>query len=1033
MKSYNNWSELELYDNIRIDNLPNCNIISVTEWICKNNHLYGIGINDGKFCKMLVSGTTTALYVFAKDAPSLSLLYNLKFLNFEEKITKIDFKLKIEKESLLHVLIENEESEYQLYRVPTNSAGDSNQLHSLINTTALRNYIKTTASWSIELFVVFEMIKRGTPIENCHVYNIEVDSDLKINKDAKPHNFDLFAFDIETVSSYDNRLPRGDAKDDVLFSVSIVNHTAKILYSFINLPCNEIDHDTEEDIKKKKLDPASLFKDHTNGEFTRKLEVFNDEASMLKRTVNLFTNHKNPYILLSYNGKGYDMIFLFKRCAYLAIHDSLSNFWLHKGILTCGMNMIHIDLISIFRQMYPELKLTLDNVSKSCLGENVGGKVEFNAINLRFIYKQMYNNKIIPKDGYFKDYNVDLSKVMKYNDVDSILLCRLWTVLKYNDFLPQLCQSHLISIIRYSQCKMQEFINNQSIYNSMVYGNLLTLHKNSEMVVKAKQVLFTFDQSKMSAGINNESYGGGFNMRGGREVYTNCKINDIVAYYPKLKEGHNISYETVCVVDVKSLKSLRSHFKPDVLKNCRFFEFTIHKASKDELQNMIHTRDLINSISSNCDEFESVDECVKCLNDTDRVIIMYVAENGNKSVLGKLISEQNKHRDEIKLLKKSLDATIEQVEDRIFKIKNKENEGCDMDDFFDLEEEEEDVDSSKNEYIENVHLRIKVWTTEKINKCDNIDDLNSFKESLVGELSRVNSVYRNLKVVNCSYYGLLGASYGALSGRNVAAILTTFGRKYIIDMARYAYRNQNEVVLVDTDSVMTCNINNKGKDIDINAFAKNLNSKLELSCKQYQFMFVMAKKVYIAKCSGKWMSRGINKNGPEIWNVIIYNLCQKYLIDLTPVSSKDIKRVLIEDVYMYMINCAKKDKSILICSMKPNTEKMQTANTPIAKMMRCIIEEEPEHSFTSHVKYFFLLKNKPTDTVFESEHRLIETPLSCINLFKFLSKIRKPMYQILCKAVSLSNVKNHNCYASITESEFAIESLSAFMDVNEVL
>lgn len=1058
MIKFNHFKETQLYYENRKKHYAPRKLLYVLEWTTEQDKIYGYGVSEtGDPGILQVENCNTSLYVFTKKEQYFNAIFNLKYISLHRQILKLEnTKFEIPPDTLLHALVESNSDdhetdalrEFNVYEIPTKSHSDSMSLHKLLNSTALKNYIHTTAIWSLELNLIFEQTKRGVPLENCKVYNVYFDTKLKHVADTNPPHIPMRAFDIETVSSINNRIPIGDAKNDVLFSIAIVDYDSKTILSAINLPhcLNSSDDDDERLAKKRKMDTAKLF-DVVNSkykelvEFKRKMKIVTDERSLLKWLLSEFDAVRNVHVMLGYNSKGYDIPFLLKRAAYLNLPE-FKNFWSVHGMPVYGFYMIHIDMLKIFQKLYPEVTShNLDNMARLCL-EGVR-KVKFDAVNLRHIYRHILDHGI-PDGGNFEKYNVDLNTIMSYNEMDSVLLIRLWNVLNYDSFLPCLYRSHLISIIRYCQCKIGEFINNKSVYDALCEGKVLTLHKSiandSVISVCSDKFLYRYNHNRLAAGINETSFGGGFNMRVARQFYTNCQVNDVVAYYPKLQEGLNISYESVALIEMRSLKFIKPYLNFEK-HECRFFVFTVHKNSKDEMVNQKNTRDLIKSLIGNCDELSSLQECESRLTDSDRIFIL--SKSKKKTLLGGLITRQNYLRDLAKENKKKLEELLQHISMRIntFHLNNEDEIN-----FFDDDDDDDSDDGNKDETkvvqiqksdkkkcidMDMLEPSVRLMSFDEIGRCKSINELIQHQSDIKGELSRINSLYRNLKIVNCSYYGLLGSDYGALSGRTVAAITTTLGRKYIIDMAKAAERNDSTAILIDTDSVFVCNNSSKNNNTNhVNNYIKTLNVNIEISTKIYQYIFVMAKKVYIAKCKGKYLSRGINKNGPAIWDDIIFSLTEKYLVQRTPITCDDLVSVLENEIYNFILNRVKEDKSIVVCTMSP---KSIDANTPIANMMRRVREEESTFIFSRKVNYFHYKSGSPTNVSFESAHRLENTPLSKLNLFKFISKINNPIYQILSKAIGDCNYRLHKTRCTITKSEFDSDSLIAFVNVNEKL
>ena len=308
--------------------------------------------------------------------------------------------------------------------------------------------------------------------------------------------------------------------------------------------------------------------------------------------------------------------------------------------------------------------------------------------------------------------------------------------------------------------------------------------------------------------------------------------------------------------------------------------------------------------------------------------------------------------------------------------------------------------------------------------------LKSYSDLLKSEFVQINAQYRNLKIVNSSCYGLLGSSYGLLRGRHVAAIATMFGRKFIIKTAIVGRELGFTLILSDTDSVFLAPTNVKDSTAakQIIDRIKDINSCLQLNNKTYPMVFVIAKKTYFALYN-EIFSRGINKNGPSIWVSILDNLVQKYIIEQADIYMSNVKPLLISiylDVYKHM----KVNKSIVLCNMNAKHYSEYKSQTPVKKLMDRILEQNSGYVFGKSIRYFHKWQNNPRTVCFALEYELENTPISMINLYKFLSKIKMAIYSILSMALIITN-KKRNVYYTINSDDFDKINIISFIEARQ--
>lgn len=1043
------------YSNKKLDVTPDIeqnDYVYSMEILTRHQDFYLLGCDEkGYQKKCRLDDTQPGLYVWVQSYSDLYCMVRLKYLDLTRNTTDCGCSLTATGVSLLDRVLntnmvhrDDEEPNWFMYKIPTKTYDDSRNLYFLLTeSVAFSSYIKCTALWSLEMFLMLEKFCKTKSWQNVTMYGVYLNSLMENCFTKATPIIDFVAFDIETGSHDRNRIPMGELKTDVLLSTSIVKITAyeKTLYSISN--CTE---------HASKINCKLLIENGRETKYpynlTRKVMVMEKEIDVLRETLKLLFTPKRFSFILGYNSKGYDISFLLKRSVYLGLVEA-DDFYVQSGIITYSLFTTHIDIYLIIEKYYKgELSsFSLKNVVSECI--NHASKVDLDAVELRFIYMHMLDNGI-PENGEFPQWNTTLAEMAHYNDVDSILVMRLWYELGYDQFLIDVSRNYIISMIRLGQSEISEYVSTKYQLTAFV-NNILACTHHENVLVDADNMVIKYDNGKLVASVDNNgkegSYGGGYNYCESKKIHYDVDMCDYVAYYPYLIEGFNISPETCCLVSVKCALTFLNE---DNCKHIEMYRFNAHKSSPDPIANKIEARLLLNGIIDNVSVVLLKD--LTCMDLNSKIILL---DRKHIGILTRVMKHQNNVRDIAKSNKKTIQAISEKINEALsiklmeeemgetFTSINQTNNAADDDDgfsdddedeakvdaadddgFSDDDEAEASTESNKDETCINygmsdvdlVSFRIKMPTPGEILKMD-IDMLNVWQNKLSAEFSRLNSMYRSLKIENSGMYGLLGSAFGGVKAKHVAGIVTCFGRKYIIETAKIAQKNNYMVVLIDTDSVFMRALDDPNRKNNIPATMARINPKLELNTKRYPCVFTITKKVYIASYDGCF-SRGITKNGPHIWADTLYDAFKTYILNKEQITTKDLIAKL-QLIYRNLYNLLGINKKLVLCKMNiKDISEYKCGATPTKMLMERIVNENPNYVFDRKLIYFHLMRNNAKEVVFEIDYKLNDTHLSQLNLFKFFSKIHTPLYHIFSMAMTDYLREKKNIHYSITKKAF---------------
>lgn len=1031
---FDNNSQIQWLKNVPITTDP----LYVLDWFSENNLFYVIGINPNnlQYEKLKIKNIIPGLYVWAVDEFKMrNLLINV--LPANTVIEKIEnSKYYSNTVNVFDCILNSNryDKNWQLFKIETTSFLESKNLYNVIsNNQSLSYHITTLGQWTLSTFIMMEMHVQ----KKSYIYCVGIDENMNyVSMDNVIQKIPTVVFDIETVSNYDHRIPMGNYICDHIMSITIIVGTE--LYTIFNIPVNS---ESDMEYIKNKIE---------NVEFSnyykiknRNIFIENSEINLLCRVFDIFEKISTPYLCLGYNSRGYDMPFLLNRCVYLNLMDHVNKFYFINGILSYGKNMIHLDVNQIIVKFFAQelTSFTLKNVALNLLEDENTQKLDFNARNLRYIYKYMNDfnttnygnfNSVMCGQNHVK-WEVDIGTLAKYNEMDCLVVLALWDKLRYDVFITYASKHFFLPFIRITLSKLSEYQSGNMIFVGLqketVFG-----HHFTHQTVKNKEIMLYMNVDNIASSQNDSSYGGGFNFRIGKQVFPIVHAMDAQAYYPELISGLNLSHETTSLITVGDFLLLNKHTSFDE-NDYSFFKFCTHKSlfskfasntkSLERIEQGITPYGYINKFSNNCEALTL--EKIKTMSTKEKIVVI---NNNKKGILSDIIQTRNSLRNTAKTNKKLLNVHLEMIQNMIIKYNLGEIEKDD-DDFADSDEEDENIDFNIENYIIKnkmnipeeqflVSIQLELIGNEVFSKCKNpVEAIDVYSKYLSAEFVRLNSHYRNMKLLNNSIYGLLGSSYGTLKSKNIAAIVTMFGRKFIIEAAKIGNSINGSTIYSDTDSVyfdFSKSIVQK-PHLHVIREVNKLNKNVILNFKIYKDVFIIGRKTYIATSGDSIFSRGINKNGPELWKTIMNQFYTRFIVQGESITEDDVHDVLY-NMYDYTFKEVEKNKQQVLRTMTIQDRNAYKKELPITKLMTRIKKQYPTFVFGNKISYFYkTMVGDIGNIYFALDFELQETNIEDINIYKFYSGILNSYYSIISYAIENQAFEKHGIvikYSNVT-------------------
>lgn len=1033
----------------QVPDTPKSNYLYITDWQVDGDDYFGVGINKmtRKLEKFKVANLSSGLYVWALNQQTLKEL----LVNFT--ISDITYVKQNTEYMNNHVTVLDDimksgryQPKWKLFKLHTTSFNESKSLHySISNSTGFLQHIAVLGQWNLSTFMMMEFHVKGMD----YIYGKYINERLQYLENIES-NFNLFTtvYDIETVSNYDHRIPTGNFFADHIMSVTFIKGTEII--TLFNIP---LTFDHQLDAAKSIIDKISA-KDYYKME-TRTTLVYNTEWDLLAKLFELFESIDEAYICLGYNSRNYDMPFLLTRAIYLGM-PQVSKFYYVNGILSYGMNMIHVDLNQVLVKYFAQelSSFSLKNVAKALLEDDDTQKVDFNARNLRYIYQFMIESGHLNNGKYDNvlcrqpnPWSISLDIMAKYNEMDCLVVLALWDKLQYEHFITYASRVFFLPLVRLGLSKLNEYLSTNMIYEGLQQNTIFAHHTNSSLTMNS-QMMYTLNIENISSDAN-KAFHGGFNERKNRGCYHEVHAMDARAYYPELISGMNLSHETASLLRIKDLK-LIARGCTNFDESFKIMKFCTHKAINQNIKPPSTTcENIINAIASaayvhcmvdNCPtiKFEDLDK----YNDMDKVVVLHKTHRG---ILSKIIEQRNTLRNIAKSSKKEISSHIDACQTLLseYKLKNRmgsnkynddeeeeisysddddnnddNEEEISYDDYDDDDEDDmiinkvysiEDFKIPKDKHTEEavymVTKHIRLLEKKDFNKFeDAIKSLELYIEDLKLEFTRLNSHYRNMKLLNNSIYGLLGASYGTIKAKNLAAIVTMLGRHFIVEASRIGNMINANMIYSDTDSVFF-SISNaivKNSANRIISGVNRLNANVVLNDKVYKDMFVLGKKTYIATCNDMIFSRGINKNGPNLWKTMMDRFYVQFIKNRESLNFSGVYDILF-DMYMDTYKLLYDNRNAILRLVSIRTRESYKMNTVVTKLIDRISLEKPDYKFDSKVYCFYRIFGDISNTHLALDIEMDDTPIEEINLYKFYSNIVSTYYLIFAYAIEQTN------------------------------
>ncbi|UVT30805.1 DNA polymerase [Penaeus vannamei nudivirus] len=1072
-----------------LSTIPNAKpkeFLYILDWIEDSNDYYGVGINKQtkSLQKFKVTNINHGVYVWALDESMLRAL----LVNFDT-ILSID-PVKTEKTyTNNNVTIIDDfmgtgryNDQWKMFKLTTANYLDGKKLHYLImNNVGISTYISTIGQWDLTSFMMMEFHARNRNF----IYATYINEALEYSKETEAMKLLTAVYDIETVSNYDHRIPLGNYHSDHIMSVTLI--VGDTVYTLFNLP---LENNVELQSAKSKIDKVSTEEYYKVK--NRQTFMFNSENDLLSKLFSLFEEINEVYICLGYNSRNYDMPFLLSRAVYLGM-PHVKNFYYMNGILSYGKNMLHLDLHQIIVKYFAtELSsFSLKNVGKALLDDINTQKLDFNARNLRYVYKfilehghtnnGIFNNELCNQQN---KWSIDLANMAKYNEMDCLVVLALWDKLQYEDFINYASRVFFIPFTRLGLSKLKEYLSTNMIYESLQRNTIVTYHPDVQMTKNAEKVFALNTEIVASSDANKKAFNGGFNERKRRGYYPKVYAMDARAYYPELISGMNLSHETVSLLRIKDLLALTSNYDKDFDEYYKIIKFCTHKSMNEYALNglsancklvadYIASTAYVDSLADNCPHILYKD--LNLYNPNDKVVVIHKKQRG---ILSLIIEERNSLRNLAKRSKNSVKSIIDQFENILDDFKTKEfmnaqigntndDEDADitysddenedgedlMDDdqditYSDEEDDEDDGEDSKDFNIEKCKIerdpnqseasymvmsQVKLLSKKDFEKLDNkIEALSKYIEYLQNDFTRLNSHYRNMKLLNNSIYGLLGASYGTIKAKNLAAIVTMLGRYFIIAAAHIGKEINGDMMYSDTDSVFFSldKATVKNPDDYIVRKVNALNANVVLNSKVYKHVYVLCKKTYIATCGESIFSRGINKNGPSLWKVMMERFYVRFIKNQEPLTFGQVSDILY-DMYMETYETFKTNNEVILRTLSMKDRDSYKKATASTKLVDRINREYPDYKFDSKFQYFNIIIGDISATHYALDIELPTTPLDKINLYQFYSNIVSTYHSIFDYAISQTMYNNNEIVIKYSIKDFKDANKYAFMKARE--
>lgn len=1042
---FNNNSQKRL-----VESLPLAcdNRLYVLDWYNEDDAYYAVGIDRRmRMTKLKMKDVVSGLYLWTLDVElAQALLVNL--IDTGSLHVVWDRKYYVNTVTVLDSIANPPcyEKQWILCKIKTSTFDASRKLYyTIVKDPVLSRHIAPVGQWNLHTFLTVEKHVR----EEDFIFGVIMDDNFRdVDGDAAYElRLPTVVLDIETVSDDDYRLPMGSHLTDHIMSVTVV--VDEELHVLFNLPLDSSSAPDELEKSKKLLETVDSSQYYRVKQ--RHVHVVTTERELLSKMLKILESIPGPYICLGYNSRGYDLPFLFNRCTYLNMPEA-HRFNFINDILSYGKNMLHFDLNQALVKYFSfELSsFSLKNVALKLLSDQNVQKLDFDARNLRYIYKFISDRNHI-NDGNFTNeicstnshvpWRVDLATLAKYNEMDCLVVLALWDSLQYWNFVNYVSKNFFMPLVRVFLSKLSEYLSGNMVYMGLKYFTLFGPHHECSVVTNDNMIMKLSMDNIISRDDSGSSYGGGFNYRLSKTHYDTVHAMDAQAYYPSLISGMNISHETCSVISVKDFITV-CDYSPDFDEsNYRFVSFHDHKTgiltpkqrkckSLEKMENNIVPFGHVHCNLDQC-KFLTLSE-VREAPPHCKIIVIHRTHRG---ILPRIIERRNMLRNVSKVSKKQIEGFVGFLKKLKAEYSDKSEE--------EKEEEEPNhhvkADAVVNWYVvkdpdepEDLHMakcQVRIIERQVFDNAENslqlVTDCLRVAEA---ESVRLNSLYKNMKLLNNSVYGLLGSSYGLLKSKNNAAAITMLGRMFIIESAKIGNAINGRTVFSDTDSVffdLSRAIVPRPDDYIANTVADKYPC-VKLNVEVYTSVLILGRKTYIGTQNGEMFSRGINKNGPALWKHMMERLYTRFVVKREPLTPDQVFNVL-KNMYDETFEVIRRDKTACLKTMNVRSRESYTSNLPVTRLMDRIAKKHPLYVFGNKVSCFYLNTGNVSDIHYALDIELSTTPLNKINIFKFYSSMNMAFYNILSTAIELNAFEQHAIVMKYSSVEFKKSNKLAYL------
>lgn len=496
-----------------------------------------------------------------------------------------------------------------------------------------------------------------------------LDENLNIY-DREAPKIPIITFDIETVSSDPHRVPMGDARDDILFTVSIHHTHTNILYTLVYLPLKMHPKDMALMIKD---DGYDIIPDKSvdDSKCINVLECFGTERDLLTRTMELLNLKSKLHFLFGYNSINYDIKYLLMRCSFYGIH--MDKFIWREGY-SFGVEQIHLDMFRITVMRYRLKSYTLNDVSREILKNS---KTGVSAVNLRYTFFRMVKYGRFFKHSEGSEKMPSVKDTLEYNNADTLLVSKLEKVTKSIAFIIKRAQDCNVPLTTMNTNfnKMQYKLWNECFIIGLKLKIYLATFKQPNASIKCItpspysqnditeiDICLTDKLNVIDASENVSSassrytvtpqkkakFPGGANFCLGERNADNVQMYDYVTAYPVLMDRKNISDETTTVLAASVLLMLYPNIKNH--HTFKTYDYMAHSGTTKTETVVLYYQYIYDKLYCG-GEFPFTADELKSRGDSPVIIIW----EGRRGVLSRIISYFSQVRADTKLYRKALD------------------------------------------------------------------------------------------------------------------------------------------------------------------------------------------------------------------------------------------------------------------------------------------------------------------------------------------------------------------------------------------